>query len=142
MAILFAARSASLTKWASDVGLGKHIYLIGVSNDAESLGKSLEIGWCGVADWKVAAKTSVEGLSAKDAEKRLQKREKMVDPVFYPKLKGQTGVFRVKLENVENHIMVVKALAGQETKDVKAKTGDIARYLLDNAQKDTVFCRD
>lgn len=134
MAVLFVAKSATLAKWASDVGLGKHLYLLGVADTPESLAETAKTGWCGVADWTVIAKTPSEGLSASEAVERLQKNEKMIDPALYPRLKGQIGVFKVRLENVENHILVAKALAGQETKDVKAKPGDIAKYLLVKAQ--------
>lgn len=135
MVILFVAKSATLAKWANDVGLGKHLYLLGVAENSESLAETAKTGWCGVADWTVIAKAPSEGLSADEAVEKLQKNEKMIDPALYPRLKGQIGVFKVKLENVENHILVAKALAGQQTKDVKAKPGDIARYLLVKAQK-------
>lgn len=135
MAILYAARSAAMTKWASDVGLGKVLYKVGVADDAESLAEQAKAGWCGSADWIVMAKTEVDGLTEDEAIERLAVREKMVDPALYPRLKGQRGLFKVKTANVENHILVAKALKGEDTASFKLKPVDIAAYLLHNAKR-------
>src|ERR1700693_4720859 len=93
MPILYVARSAKLGRWASDVGLGKNIYKVGV---AESDPKALAAaGWAGGTDWTIVRKTAVENLSEAEALGRLGRKEKMIDPNLYPKLKGAAGVFRV-----------------------------------------------
>ena len=33
MPVLFVARSVKLGRWASDVGLGKHVYKVGLAED-------------------------------------------------------------------------------------------------------------
>lgn len=132
MAVLFVARSAKLARWASDVGFGKHLYKIGVSDeDPKALAAA---GWAGEADWKIIRQDAVEDLSEEAAIERLGRRERMIDPRLYPKLKGAQGVFRVSPEHVENHIIVGRALAGDSDRmEVKLKPADFAAYLVHNA---------
>jgi len=132
MAVLFVARSAKLAHWSADVGFGKHLYKIGVSdNDPKALAAA---GWAGESDWKIVRQDAVEGLSETDAIERLSRREKMIDPKLYPKLKGAQGFFRVAAEHVENHIIVSRALAGDSDRtEVKLKPADFAAYLMHNA---------
>ena len=131
MSILYVARSVKLGKWASDVGLGKNVYKIGV---AESDPKTLAAaGWAGETDWTIVRKTAVEDLSEAEALDRLCRKEKMIDPNLYPKLKGAAGVFRLTPARVENHIVVTRALAGQSDRiEIKLKPADYADYLIHN----------
>lgn len=134
MPVLFVARSARLTRWAADVGFGKNIYKVGVSDgDPKAL---VAVGWAGETDWKIVRKEAVDGLSEADALERLGRREKSIDPNLYPKLKGAAGVFRVAAEHVENHIIVSRALAGASDRaDLKLKPADFAAYLIHNARR-------
>jgi hypothetical protein len=132
MPVLYVARSAKLARWASDVGLGKHVYKLGISeDDPKSLAAA---GWAGEADWKIVRRDEVEGLSEEEALERLGKKERMIDPNIYPKLKGAVGVYRVSAQHVENHILVSRALAGSSDRlDLKLKPADFAAYLVHNA---------
>ena len=132
MPVLYVARSAQLARWASDVGLGKHIYKLGIcDHDPKILAAA---GWAGEADWKIVRRDEVEGLSEAEALERLSRKEKMIDPNIYPKLKGAAGVYRVSAVHVENHILVSRALAGASDRvDLKLKPADFAAYLAHNA---------
>jgi hypothetical protein len=132
MPVLYVARSVKLGRWASDVGLGKHIYKLGISDDDP---KALAVaGWAGETDWKIVRRDEVEELSEADALERLGRKERMIDPNIYPKLKGAAGVFRVSAQHVENHILVSRALAGTSDRlDLKLKPADFAAYLVHNA---------
>ncbi len=134
MPVLFVARSAKLGRWAADVGFGKHVYKVGVTQeDPKALAAA---GWAGEADWKIVRSEDAGGLSEADAIERLGRKEKMIDPKLYPKLKGACGVFRVAAQHVENHIIVGRALAGDSDRlDLKLKPADFAAYLVHNARR-------
>ncbi|MGH7031953.1 MAG: hypothetical protein ACREE9_16450 [Stellaceae bacterium] len=132
MGFLYVARSAKLGRWASDVGLGRHVYKVGVvESDPKALAAA---GWAGETDWTIIRKREVEGLSEAETLTRLAGKEKPIDPSLYPKLKGAAGVFRLTASRVENHMLVTRALTGDGTPiEIKLKPGDFADYLIHNA---------
>jgi hypothetical protein len=134
MPVLYVARSAKLARWASDVGFGKHVYKLGVTeDDPKALAAA---GWAGESDWKIVRRDEVEGISEAEAIDRLARKERIIDPLLYPKLKGAAGVFRVSAEHVENHIIVSRALAGDsDRRDLKLTPADFAAYLIHNATR-------
>ena len=132
MGLIYVARSAKLGRWASDVGLGKNVYKVGVADGDPKL--LAVAGWAGETDWTIIRKKAVEGLSEEAALDRVSRKEKMIDPNLYPKLKGAVGVFRITPVRVENHIMVTRALAGDSNRaEIKLKPADYADYLIHNA---------
>lgn len=134
MPSIYVARSVKAGKWASDVGLGKHLYKVGVTDgDPKAAARA---GWAGETDWSIVKAEPVEGLEEDEAVDRLAAKERMVDPNLYPKLKGVRGVFRVNPIKVENYIVVGRALAGEsELKVLKLKPADFAVYLIANAKR-------
>ncbi|HEY3911382.1 MAG TPA: hypothetical protein VGM07_16050 [Stellaceae bacterium] len=131
MGCLYVARSAKLGRWASDVGLGRHVYKVGVT---ERDPKTLAAGWAGEADWTILRRREVGGLSEVEVVTRLAAKEKLIDPNLYPKLKGAAGVFRLAASRVENHILVARAFAGDGGRvEIKLKPSDFADYLIHNA---------
>jgi hypothetical protein len=132
MSEIFVARSAKLGQWASDVGLGKNVFKVGVADgDPKPL---IEAGWAGETDWALLRKQTVDGLSEDDVIERLARKNKMIDPTYYPKLKGMRGIFRLTPEQVENHIMIARAMAREnELKVLKVKPVDFADFLIQNA---------
>jgi hypothetical protein len=134
MGILYVARSVKLGRWASDVGLGKNVYKVGVADgDPKALAAA---GWAGETDWAILRKIAVEGLSEEEALDRLGRKEKMIDPKLYPKLKGAAGMVRLTPARVENHILVTRALAGQSDRaELKLKPTDYADYLIHNTMR-------
>jgi hypothetical protein len=131
---LYVARSVKMGKWGSDVGLGKHVYKVGVTEGDPK--EAATAGWAGESDWAVVKAELVEGLDEEETINRLAGKERMIDPNLYPKLKGARGVFRLNETKVENHIVVSRALAGDsDLKLVKLKPADFAAYLIHNATR-------
>jgi len=135
MGILYVATSKNLASWAADVGLTKHVYKLGVAEGtADDAIKALnDDGFAGESDWRLLNQQEVDDPQEADAVERLAKKEKMVDPNYYPKIRGAVGIFKVKIGNVANHLLVKRALAGDEQKLDKVKTADIAAYLIQSA---------
>lgn len=134
MGVIYVARSAKLGKWASDVGLSKHIFKLGYTEEDPK--PIIEKGWAGETDWALVKKREAEGVDEDEVVARLARKEKMVDPAYYPRLRGTKGVFKVVPEHVENHILVSRAMAGDSERiELKLKPADFADYLIHNALK-------
>jgi len=134
MGTIYVAKSRMLAKWASDVGLSKHVFKIGYTDG--SVKDVIAAGWAGETDWQLVKKQEADGVTEEQLIERLALKEKMVDPNLYPKIKGARGIFKVPPDHVENHIVVERAMAGVELIDPgKLKPTDFANYLIKNALK-------
>ncbi len=135
MATVYVATSKGLASWGSDVGLTKYIYKVGVAGEtAEAAVKDLnDAGYAGQTDWKLARK--LDGIGADEATivGRVAAKEKAVDPAYYPRIKNTTGIFKLKIANVESQLLVQQALKGEDPHLVKVKGADITLYLLNLA---------
>lgn len=131
MGTIYVARSASLSDWASDVGLSKLVFKLGVADgDMKSV---IATGWAGFPNWTLLKSQETE-IGEEDAIAKLAARVKMVDPNLYPKIKGTLGIFKVTQAQVENHIVVAKALEGSnELLAPKLKPVDYAAFMIHNA---------
>ncbi len=94
-------------------------------------------GWAGETDWALLKEEAVdESLTEALVVERLAKREKLVHPQLYPRIKGANGIFKVLPAHVENHIIVTRALAGgAERVEIKLKPVDFAAFLIHNAKR-------
>jgi hypothetical protein len=137
MASIYVATSKGLANWGSDVGLTKYIYKVGVSDDPadEAIRALNDTRYGGQDDWKLAKK--LDGVEASEADvlARVAAKEKPVDPTYYPRIKNTTGIFKVKIANVESQLLVQQALKGEDPHLVKVKAADIAQYLLNLASQ-------
>lgn len=138
MALIYVAKSAALQDWGSDVGISKHIYKVGVLEDvkadaAKVLNDSAALGQ---TDWKVIAKRDVPEVNdEEDVLPRLAQRLKVIDPTYYPRLKGSRAVIKVNPFDVESHLIFKQTAAGEQPKVKKLTPADIGNYLIENALK-------
>ncbi len=132
MGTIYVARSASLSDWASDVGLSKHVFKLGVTDeDPKTL---VATGWAGFPTWTLVKQAPADELTDEAAIEKLAGKVKMIDPALYPKIKGVRGLFKVTPAQVENHIVVARALEGSaELLAPKLKPTDFAAFLIHNA---------
>ena len=134
MAAIYVARSVKLGKWASDVGLSKHIYKFGCSD--EDVKALVARGWAGEGDWQLLKSVAVDNSDEAQLIERVARREKAIDPRYYPRIRDTAGLFKVDPAHVENHMLVARALAGEaERVAIKLKPADFAAYLIDIARR-------
>jgi hypothetical protein len=133
MGTIYVAKSKNLQSWGGDVGLGKNLYKIGYLADGTPE-EALAAGLAGETDWEVVKKQEAEAASEEAVIARLGRKEKMVDPTYYPRLKGAQGIFKVNLQTVENSMRIRMALdQALEPKVFKVKPADVAQNLINNA---------
>lgn len=135
MSEIYVAMSRSLQAWAGEVGLTRHVFKVGIADEgAEAAVAALNTSsLAGRADWKLVRKKSIEDSDEADPLARIARKEMAVDPTYYPQIKGADGIFKVKIPNVENHILLRQALANEQPKLAKLTPRDIADYLIHNA---------
>lgn len=139
MPVIYVAKSKGLETWGADVGLTKHVYKLGVAPDsAEAAVAALnETGLAGHRDWKLVKKKEIDAGDAAAAEAealgRLARRAQLVDPNYYPGLKGAAGIVKVRPADIERSVLVAQATSGEVMKAVKINAASIADYLIKNA---------
>jgi hypothetical protein len=126
------AKSQALQKWASDVGLSKHVYLLGVADDGAEAGVTAlnQTTHAGVSDWQLVKTQTVEAVDRAAAIQRLGRKIKIIEPAYYPRLKGADDIFKIKPDDVENHLLVQKAMAGEPGKVDRITAADIGAYMI------------
>ncbi len=133
MGTIYVARSKALSQWGYDVGLSKHIYKVGVTE--APIKDVIAAGFAGETDWVLVKKQDgVEGITEDEVIARLSLKSKMIDPRLNPRIKDTLGLFKIVPTQVENYILVGRALAGEpQIKTSTVKPADIADYLIANA---------
>jgi hypothetical protein len=139
MSVIYVARSKSLSEWGGDVGLSKNLYKVGVFDGSgkEAVATLNEENVAGVADWTLLKAAEAGDVDEEAAMALLvKKRQAVVDPKYYPHIKGAVGIFRIKPKDIENSMLVQKAMAGEESLNFTLKPADIADFLIRNAGAD------
>lgn len=142
MSTLFVAKSKDLQDWGHGVGVTKFLFKVGVADGTgdQAINHLNDQKAAGREDWKLLGKQEADQDEG-TAVAQLALREQLLDPDFYPAVRGEPGIFKVKVSNVEDDMMVRAALANEneQLKTLKAKDKDIAAYLLRRASQEKEF---
>jgi len=131
MGAVYVARSAKCCEWASDVGLSKNVYRLGYTE--EPVEDVLKANWGGFDDWTIVRKRAADGIDEAELVAKLSRKERMIDPAYYPRLKGATGIFKIAQDHVENSIIVAKTMTNDALpKSLRVKPADFAAYLIES----------
>lgn len=136
MSIIYVAGSKTLSNWGASVGISKSLFRVGIADNDSDIVAALNAEKIAAADdWKVIGTADGGDLSEADLDTRFAEAAIIVDPAYYPKLRGARGVVRLRPETVENSLLVEKAMANEANLDKKLKPADFADWLIRLARR-------
>ena len=135
MPTIFVASSATMQEWGSDAGISKHLYRVGLTEDdvKAAVDDMNAESYAGQKDWVLAGSATVD-MEADGFLARLADRQKLVDPLYYPKIKGAKDIVRIDQRKVEANIVIKRTMEGRDSKVPKLKPKDIAEYIISSIQ--------
>ena len=134
MPSLYVAFSPAMQEWGSDVGISKHLYKAGLTDeDPKAAVDDLNAeGYAGQKDWQLAGSSAVDGVDEGGFLTRLCERQKTVDPLYYPKIKGAKDIVKLDQRKVEANLVIKRTMEGRDSKVPKLKPKDMADYIIDS----------
>ena len=134
MPIVYVAMSNVMQEWGADVGVSKRLYKIGlVDGDPQEVVQDLcAENYAGHSDWQLVSSREVDGLDAETVLQRASERQKMLDPLYYPHIKGVKDIVRLDQRKVEANIVIKKTMEGRDSKVPKLKPADFAEFLIES----------
>ncbi len=137
MAVIYVARSKTLSDWGSSVGISKHLFKVGVTLETakHAIAELNQQACAGTEDWRLLKADDAGELTEDEVLERLAVKTRVIDPNYYPRIKGASGIFRIKTQDVENSMLVERAVVRDESLDFKLKPSDYGAYLIKNARR-------
>lgn len=133
MSSIYVAYSPAMQEWGADVGVSKHLYKVGFA-DADPKDAVQELnaeGYAGQKDWALAGSQAVEGLDGAAVLSRLPERQKTLDPLYYPKIKGAKDIVKLEQRKVEANLVIKRTMEGRDSKVPKLKPVDMANFIIE-----------
>ena len=133
MGQVYVAMSPAMQEWGGDVGISKNVYKVAYTDEtpeAALAGLNAD-GYAGVKDWELLGAREIDGVDAEALAQRLKDRHKMIDPLYYPRIKGAKDIVKIELRKVEANLVIKRTMEGRDSKVPKLKPKDIGAYLLD-----------
>jgi hypothetical protein len=139
MPSVYVAMSETMQEWGSDAGISKHLYKIGVADEApeEAVKELNETGYGGQKDWVLLGARDAGSIDQAALMARLGQRMKVIDPLYYPKIKGAKDIVRLEQRKVEANLVIKRTMEGRDSKVPKLKPKDMATFILDAALGDS-----
>ena len=130
---VYIAFSPVLQEWGSDVGIGKHLYKVGLTDaDPNAAVQDLNAEtYAGQKDWQLAGAKPADDLDEAGYLARLSERQKVIDPFYYPKIKGAKDIVKLDQRKVEANFVIKRTMEGRDSKVPKLKPADMADFILD-----------
>jgi hypothetical protein len=134
MGQVYVAMSPLMQEWGGDVGISKNIYKVGYTDeDPKDAAAQLNAdGYAGQKDWELLGARALDGVDGETLATRLKERHKLIDPLYYPRIKGAKDIVKVDQRKVEANLVIKRTMEGRDSKVPKLKPKDIADYLLDS----------
>jgi hypothetical protein len=135
MPSVYVAMSETMQAWGHDAGISKHLYKIAATDETpEEAVKALnDAGYAGQNDWMLVGHRSAEAVDPAAFMARIADRMKVIDPLYYPKIKGAKDIVRLDQRKVEANIVIKLTMEGRASKVPKLKPKDMAEFILDAA---------
>ncbi len=133
MSIVYVAMSNAMQEWGADVGVSKQLYKVGYAegDPLDAIKLLNDENYAGHSDWQLAGSREVEGLDTETVFERACERQKVLDPLYYPRIKGAKDIVRLDQRKVEAHIVIKKTMEGRDSKVPKLKPADMADFLIE-----------
>jgi hypothetical protein len=131
--------SQTMQEWGNDAGISKHLYKVGFTDDApaDAVKELSDSGYGGQNDWTLLDTREADSLDQNALMGRITNRMKLIDPLYYPKLKGAKDIVRLDQRKVEASIVIKLTMEGRASKVPKLKPKDMAGFILDVALGDS-----
>ncbi len=133
MATLYVAFSPTMQDWGADVGVSKQLYKTGLTDGdpGEAIAALNADGYAGQKDWALAGSRETD-LDAGTFAMRLTERQKLLDPLYYPKIKGAKDIAKLDQRKVEANIVIKRTMEGRDSKVPKLKPEHMADFIFDS----------
>ena len=134
MSTIYVASSPAMQEWGSDAGISKHLYRVGVT-DSDAKAAVVEMNdadHAGQKDWVLAGSRDVDAWDEARLLARLAERQKVVDPLYYPKIKGAKDIVKLDQRKVEANLVIKRTMEGRDSKVPKLKPKDMAEHIIDS----------
>jgi len=131
---VYVAYSPAMQEWGSDVGVSKHLFRAGLTDEApeDAIKELNDEAYAGQTDWTLAGSRMADGLDEDTLKTRVADRQKVIDPLYYPRIKGAKDIIKLDQRKVEANIVIKRTMEGRDSKVPKLTPALMADFILDS----------